>query len=243
MQPDQIIPQHPPRVVQPSADKVDLHRLESDIEKFLRNSAVFDDRHKDWWHEFFDIKSREIFGHQDDPTSWFLDDLKQKKERQLIRPPAVARDTDPNSLASVSVAPDVHVPERVMNLVENHSNVIPQVYTGRYQNPQLRVGQVTEVTNHLESLQEGVFVAIAQSNSKPPIIGKVMEVAEENFKLWYWRGSWRKPWSPWKMRGNQPWIEEIPKSAILLTDFHLDANNKLQSGTSKYLKREYQKLL
>jgi hypothetical protein len=86
------------------------------------------------------------------------------------------------------------------------------------------------------------MVAIAQSNSKPPVIGKVLEVTEDTFKLCYWKGSWRKEWMPWKV-GNELWVsDELPKSSIILVDFQFDSTGKLQSGTKKYLRREYQKI-
>ena len=113
------------------------------------------------------------------------------------------------------------------------------MYTGRYQNPHTRSGRVTEVNGHLELLKEGIMVAIAQVNSKPPVIGKVIEVGEETFELCYWKGSWRKAWEPWKIESCE-WVSDyLPKSSIILIDFKLDDNGKLQSGTAKYLKNEY----
>ena len=115
------------------------------------------------------------------------------------------------------------------------------MYTGRYRNPGNLANRVAQVTDHLSALQEGVLVAVAQAGSKPPIIGKVLGVREDTFDIAYWKGSWRKEWGPW-LNHDAPWLDTLPKSCVLLTDFKLGDNARLQSETVKYLKEEYKKL-
>lgn len=116
-----------------------------------------------------------------------------------------------------------------------------QVYTGRYRNPQNLASHVTQVQDHLSELQEGVFVAVAQARSKPPVIGKVLDVSEETFNILYWKGSWKKEWALWMNLG-APWVDALPKSCVILTDFKLDSNGRFRSETVKYLKQQYKEL-
>lgn len=73
-----------------------------------------------------------------------------------------------------------------------HFIFLHQVYTGGYRNPKTLSSRVAEVQDHLNVLKEGVFVAVAQVRSKPPIIGKAVEVGVFTFGIAYLKGSWRK---------------------------------------------------
>ena len=39
-----------------------------------------------------------------------------------------------------------------------------------------------------------------------------------------------------------PWVDALPKSCVILTDFKLDSNGRLQSETVKYLKQQFKEL-
>ena len=88
---------------------------------------------------------------------------------------------------------------------------------------------VNKVTDHLTSLKEGAFVAVhIEGYNKVPMLGKVRSLDTSTFKLEYWRGTWRKECKPWKLSNGDIWTDTLPKSCILLVDFVLDGNNKLQ---------------
>ena len=74
-----------------------------------------------------------------------------------------------------------------------------------------------------------------------PVIGRILEVNGDDFKLQYWKGSWRKEWQPWIKADGHIWEDTLPVSCLVLVDFKLN-NGKLRSATSKYLKEKYQSL-
>ena len=117
------------------------------------------------------------------------------------------------------------------------------MYTGPYVNPRRRVAAPKEVDNHLLALKENVLVAVVlEDYGKIPVIGKVLKVNEETIKICYLKGSWRTPWCPWR-KDNALWVDELPKSCILLVDFKLNKMDKLESETAKYLKQAYKNLM
>ena len=117
--------------------------------------------------------------------------------------------------------------------------------TGRYQSRAQLLSRVAEVDNDnlKESLQTGVYVAVSIENySKAPVIGKVLEIHDDKFKIQYWKGSWRRKWQPWLLRDGNVWEDELPIACLLLVDFKFDSAGKLQLGTYKYLKETYERL-
>ena len=119
----------------------------------------------------------------------------------------------------------------------------PQVYTGRYQNPRVVATRVNRVSNPLEALSPGVFVAVnIHGYKKVPVLGKVIAVDESSFEIEYWKGSWKTEWKPWEVAGGNVWTDTLPKECILLVNFQLNENNKLANETYKYLKDTYGKL-
>ena len=63
----------------------------------------------------------------------------------------------------------------------------PQVYTGRYQNPRALATRVNRVSNPLEALRPGVFVAVnIHGYRKVLVLGKVIAVGESSFEIEYW---------------------------------------------------------
>ena len=99
----------------------------------------------------------------------------------------------------------------------------------------------TETDDYLRDLRAGVFVAVNISNYKKfPVIGKVIHVHEKKFEIEYWQGSYNKPWYPHLITRNKKkvaWSDTLPKQSIILCNFLLDDNGKLQENTRKFLKR------
>ena len=81
-----------------------------------------------------------------------------------------------------------------------------------------------------------------RDSKKVPVLGKVIAVEETEFKIEYWKGSWRTEWKPWLLQNGKPWTNTLPKECILLVDFELDGKNMLASETYKYLRKTYKKL-
>ena len=95
----------------------------------------------------------------------------------------------------------------------------------------------------MDALCPGVFVAVYISNyKKRPVIGKVVEVGENNFTLNYWKGTYSTPWCPHTVKSRQgevSWKDTLPKQSIILCAFELDENNKLHENARKFIKHWY----
>ena len=97
--------------------------------------------------------------------------------------------------------------------------------------------------NFRNSFYNNWYVAVSIENySKAPVIGKVLEIRDDKFKIQYWKGSWRGKWQPWLLRDENVWEDELPIACLLLVDFKFDSGGKLQLGTYKYLKETYERL-
>jgi hypothetical protein len=75
----------------------------------------------------------------------------------------------------------------------------------------------------------------------------VLDVYDQSFKIHYWEGSFQKPWEPLfldksRRQPKKTWTQDLPKSCVLLAEFHLDEQSKLQTGTKQYLRKEYKRL-
>ena len=92
-------------------------------------------------------------------------------------------------------------------------------------------------------MSPGVFVAVYISNyKKRPVIGKVVEVCETDFKLHYWKGAYNTAWQPHIVKskeGETAWTDTLPKQSVILCSFELDERNHLLENTRKYIKRWY----
>lgn len=119
-----------------------------------------------------------------------------------------------------------------------------QIYTGRYRPPRQRENPVQTVEDHLQNIEVGKFVAVNLSNcDKVPIIGKVLEVHDEEVKVHYWKGSFKGKWSPQNAPRSQTlWVDELPKTCIILSSFSFTEDNKLLPTTRKHLQEEYARL-
>ena len=63
-----------------------------------------------------------------------------------------------------------------------------------------------------------------------PVIGKVTEVCDDQFTLNYWKGSYSTAWQPHMVKGKDgltPWVDTIPKEAVIMCAFELDEKNHL----------------
>ena len=76
------MPHGVPDFVPPSSDKLDLKRLRDDIPKFF-NSRCVEEKHKKWWTDFLDDKDG-LFNNPEKATTWLLDDIIVKKQRQEV---------------------------------------------------------------------------------------------------------------------------------------------------------------
>ena len=88
------------------------------------------------------------------------------------------------------------------------------------------------------------FVAVYLSNwDKEPVIGVIEEVMEKDFKIHYWKGSYRGKWGPLNLpRSQEPWTEILPKECIILHAFELSEAMKLQPTTRRHLVDKYASL-
>ena len=100
------------------------------------------------------------------------------------------------------------------------------------------------VDDCLEKIEAGKFVAVHPANyDKVPVIGKVLEVSESMVNIHYWKGSFKGKWSPQDVpRRRTPWIDELPKTSVILCSFLLSEYSKLLPSTRKHLQDEYAKL-
>ena len=101
------------------------------------------------------------------------------------------------------------------------------------------------VDDCLEKTEVGKFVAVhLASYDKVQVIGKVLEVSESMVKIHYWNlGSFKGKWSPQDVpRKWTPWIDELPKTCIILCSFLLSEDSKLLPPTRKHFQDEYAKL-
>ena len=85
--------------------------------------------------------------------------------------------------------------------------------------------------NYLTLLEPGTFVAVNLINcNKIPVIGKVTEVKEDEFSIYYWKGSYNKAWTPHMVKSGRksvPWVDNLPKQSVIMCRFQLDEQNKL----------------
>lgn len=93
-----------------------------------------------------------------------------------------------------------------------------KIYTGKYRprNQKENLIETKDNENFLKSVKVGVFVAVKLSNCmNEPVIGKVVEVSDETFKIHYWKGTYNGKWQPQNIpRSRTPWTNELPKSAF-----------------------------
>ena len=62
---------------------------------------------------------------------------------------------------------------------------------GRYVAPRQKENPVEHVASFFEGLCVGKFVAVLLSNwNEEPVIGKIKELLEDEFKIHYWKGTY-----------------------------------------------------
>ena len=96
-----------------------------------------------------------------------------------------------------------------------------------FKNPRVVSSGVNKVTDHLTALKEDAFVAVHNEGyNKVPMLQKVRSKiplpSSSN------TGEEHGEQKPWKLSNGDIWTDTLPKSCILLVDFVLDGNNKLQ---------------
>ena len=107
--------------------------------------------------------------------------------------------------------------------------------------PRQRENPVECVDSFLEALQVETFVAVFLSNcDDEPVIGVVKEVTGDQFKIHYWKGTYRGKWAPLNVpRSREPWTDMLTKECIILHAFQLTNDMKLQPTTRKHLSEKY----
>ena len=101
-----------------------------------------------------------------------------------------------------------------------------QVYTGNYRGQSRSTREVLAVPD-TGALQQGHLVAVTCENCElEPLIAKVVQIEEDNFKIEWLEGAYSKPWrnakqrDPKKNRKVIPWTDVIPKQSIILFALH-----------------------
>ena len=86
----------------------------------------------------------------------------------------------------------------------------------------------------------GKFLAVHLANyDKVPVIGKVLGVNKDMVKIHYWKGSLKVRWSPQDApRRQTPWVDELPKTCIILCSCSLIKDSKLLHSIRKHLQYE-----
>ena len=127
------MPEGVPEVILPSPEKLDLVRLKADIPKFLDNSRAFSENDKEWWRKFFATREQ-FYAPQEQPATWFLDQLVQIKRRQQAAGGAhcqrIVEDGDtPAANPVVSLPRPGNIPDSVVAAVSNQFEPVRQVIT------------------------------------------------------------------------------------------------------------------
>ena len=95
-----------------------------------------------------------------------------------------------------------------------------QVYTGPYRPP---IPNVTEVTKY-EDVAVDTLVAVNLENYKPPNVGRVVAVGDEDFTVKWMKGGYRKEWTI-----DTRWPETlIPKESVIFYGFNLENGKNVE---------------
>ena len=118
----------------------------------------------------------------------------------------------------------------------------PKVYTGPYRNPEHVAGEVLHVNDIRAEIKEGVLVAVLVDWwKKRPVIGKVLDVSEEQFRIHWWKGRYTTEWFPEFLINGQPYTDLMPMSCVVCVGFEFTGKgkNKLSKQMKDTLKNEY----
>ena len=109
--------------------------------------------------------------------------------------------------------------------------------------PRERENPVEHVESFLQGLCVSKFVVVYLSNwDKEPVIGVIEELMEKDFKIHYWKGSYRGKWGSLNLpRSREPWTEILPKDYIILHAFELSEAMKLQPTARGHLVEKVKK--
>lgn len=207
--------------MQPTLNKIDVEALKRDLKKFEENYPVRVSRAWAQWLQDID-KLLELPNHWE----WPLEIL-----QRCSRVPRLVNE-------------DISIPDHLQAMRDKETVETQQIYTGRYRPTRERENLVEAVDDCLENIEVGKFVAVHLANyDKVPVIGKVLEVNGDNIKIHYWKGSFKGKWSPQDVpRRRTPWVDELPKTCIILCSFSLTEDSKLLPSTRRHLQDEYARL-
>ena len=78
---------------------------------------------------------------------------------------------------------------------------------------------------------------------KIPVTGKDLEINNHAVKIHYWKGSFKGKSSPQNSpRSRTLWMDELPKSFLILCSFSLTDGDRLLPSSRKHFQSEYSKL-
>lgn len=133
----QSTPTDLPKLVCPTAHKIDLIGIQADLPKFSRAGIYEDDRQ--WWEGFISNLEAAIEHFDDEVCDWPLQQLLVMKQKNAVSPAP-----DMNTISSTLQDVDnSHLPEQISRLREKQNASVPQVL--------LTVGYVV-VTGHHASV-------------------------------------------------------------------------------------------
>ncbi|XP_068669901.1 uncharacterized protein [Montipora foliosa] len=214
------VPTGKPGLVQPSLHKIDAASLKRDLKKFEEN---YSERVSQVWAQWLQDLDKLL----ELPTEWVWP-LEVLENCKKIRPSNE----------------DVAVPSTLQAMRDKETEATEQIYTGRYRPPTERENPVLASDDFLDRIEVGSFVAVNLSNyDKIPVIGKVLQINNDTVKIHYWKGSFKGKFSPQNLpRSRTPWVDELPKSCIILCSFSLTDGDRLLPSSRKHLQSEYAKL-
>ncbi|XP_028417597.1 uncharacterized protein LOC114542047 [Dendronephthya gigantea] len=168
------IPNEAPDFATSSADNVDMERLRRDIPKFLDNSRVIKEEHKDWWGNFFEqVDVVYCNMAKEKPVTWLLDELRLLKSGHTTGTSSTENEKESRD---TPVDPSV-VSEEVVKLVNGQLEDIPEVYTGAYRKPS--GATVSNIWDHIK-VEDFVAVSLEGYNNVPSL-GKLRVLAKCTF--------------------------------------------------------------
>ena len=92
------------------------------------------------------------------------------------------------------------------------------------------------------------MAVFCENYSREPVIGRCLQISEENITVAWIEGSYSTSWKPWKVRDQKnrrkvvDWTDSVPKLSIVFFEFSLTATRHLRKKTIDPLKKEYSKL-
>ena len=95
-------------------------------------------------------------------------------------------------------------------------------------------------------IEKGQLVAFNVENCHlRPLIARVTDVDDDTMDVLWLDGGYNKAWKIAKKREGRAmvdWVDNVPKSSVILFDFQLTSKNRLRKATIEHLKEAYNKI-